>query len=79
MNVEWQVDSSTVIFSVVCQTWDENSQDGRLSPKSIYDIIAHAKFANDLNEKMGQRMWLAQRLAVRQCLRTSRTSRTSTN
>eukprot|EP00438_Fugacium_kawagutii_P030726 Skav209836 [mRNA] locus=scaffold2703:238324:265090:- [translate_table: standard] len=32
-------------------------QDGRLSPKSIYDIIAHAKFANDLNEKMGQRMY----------------------
>eukprot|EP00435_Cladocopium_sp_Y103_P039967 s2270_g10.t2 len=32
-------------------------QDGRLSPKSIYDIIAHAKFANDLNEKVGQRMY----------------------
>ena len=33
------------------------SQDGRLAPKTIYDIIAHAKFANDVSEKAGQRMY----------------------
>lgn len=32
-------------------------EDGRLAPKSIYDIVAHAKFANEVSEKSGQRMW----------------------
>ena len=32
-------------------------QDGRLSPKSIYEIIAHTKFVKDISEKLGQRMY----------------------
>lgn len=35
-------------------------QDGRLSPKSIYEIIAHTKFVKDISEKLGQRMYEAQ-------------------
>ena len=35
-------------------------QDGRLSPKSIYEIIAHTKFVKDISEKLGQRMYQAQ-------------------
>ena len=41
----------------------QQAQDGRLSPKSLYDIIAHQKFGNDLSEK-------AQQLSVAQCTAT---------
>eukprot|EP00930_Biecheleria_cincta_P092022 TRINITY_DN81777_c0_g1_i2.p1 TRINITY_DN81777_c0_g1~~TRINITY_DN81777_c0_g1_i2.p1 ORF type:complete len:497 (-),score=138.03 TRINITY_DN81777_c0_g1_i2:51-1541(-) len=32
-------------------------QDGRLSPKTIYDIIAHSRFASDVGMKAGKRMY----------------------
>ncbi len=43
-------------FSLSAKRLLSSSQDARLEPKVLYDIVAHQKFALALGEKLGRRM-----------------------